>query len=194
MGDPAIKRATYADVLAAPAHKVAEVIGGVLHLSPRPAKPHAAAASALGEELGPPFKRGRGGPGGWLILFEPELHLDDEILVPDLAGWRRERMAKVDDGAYFTLAPDWVCEVLSPSTSKTDRVEKLPIYAAQGVRHAWIVEPRTRTLEVLRLEHQRWTILGTWADEAKVRAEPFDAIELDLGILWADVERGPEPR
>ena len=192
MGDAAIRRATYEDVLAAPAHMVAEVIDGVLHLSPRPGKPHAAAATALGEELGPPFKRGRGGPGGWLILFEPELHFGSQIVVPDLAGWRRARMPKVDDGAFFTLAPDWVCEVQSTSTRKLDRVDKLPMYAREGVGHAWLVDPRSRTLEVLRLENARWTIVGTWADGARVRAEPFDAIELDLAILWEDIEALPE--
>ena len=192
MGEPATQRATYADVLAAPAHRVAEVVDGVLHLSPRPGKPHAAAATALGEELGPPFKRGRGGPGGWIILFEPELHLGADIVVPDLAGWRRERMPSLDDGAFFTLAPDWVCEVQSASTRRLDRVDKLPLYARENVGHAWLVDPRARTLEVLRLERTRWTIVGTWADAARVRAEPFDAIELDLAILWADVDAAPE--
>ena len=180
--------ATYDDVLNAPPHKVAEIVDGVLHLSPRPAKPHAAATSALGEELGPPFKRGRGGPGGWILLDEPELHLGPDILVPDIGGWRRARMPTLDREPYFTLAPDWICEVLSPSTSRLDRAEKLPIYARAGVRHAWLVDPLVRTLEVLRLEGERWTIVATWADAAKVRAEPFDAIELDLAILWMDVE------
>jgi Uma2 family endonuclease len=182
------RRATYEDVLAAPEHMVAEVIDGVLYTFPRPAKPHTAAASALGEELGPPFKRGRGGPGGWILLWEPELHLGEDILVPDLAGWRRERLPTLtDEEPFFTLAPDWICEVLSKSTSKLDRTEKLPIYAREGVRHAWLVDPLLRTLEVLRLESSKWLIVDTWHDEAKVRAEPFDAIELDLAILWADV-------
>src|SRR5262245_52802862 len=124
------KRATYDDVLTAPPHKVAEVINGKLHLFPRPALPHCAAASVLGAELGLPFGRGRGGPGGWIILAEPELHLGEDILVPDLAGWRRERWPAIDRSAYTTLPPDWVCEVLSRSTEKVDRAEKLPIYAA----------------------------------------------------------------
>jgi Uma2 family endonuclease len=168
---------------------VAEVIDGELRLHPRPAKPHAAAASRLGEELGPPFGRAKGGPGGWLILDQPELHLGSEILVPDLAGWRRERMpVLVDDVPYFTLAPDWACEVLSPSTAKEDRAEKLPIYAREGVGHAWLVDPRLRTLEVLRREGERWLVVGVWKDDARVRAEPFEAIELDLAVLWADVQ------
>jgi Uma2 family endonuclease len=186
--DPARRKATYEDVLAAPAEKVAELLDGELHLHPRPAGPHTAAASALGEELGPPFKRGRGGPGGWIILDEPELHLGDDILVPDLGGWRRERMPMVKDVPYFDLAPDWVCEVLSDATRKTDRTQKLPKYARAAVRHTWLVDPIARTLEVLRLEGESYLIVGTYADDARIRAEPFDAIELELGLLWADVE------
>src|SRR5688572_33185759 len=114
MADPAARHASYEDVLAAPPEKVAEVVDGELYLNPRPAGPHTAAATALGEELGPPFKRGRGGPGGWIILFEPELHLGANILVPDLAGWRRERLPVITNRLpYFELAPDWACEVLS---------------------------------------------------------------------------------
>lgn len=189
MAHQARRAATYADVLAAPDHLVAEVIEGELSLLPRPRKPHAAAATALGEELGPPFKRGRGGPGGWFLLFEPELHLGSDILVPDLAGWRRERMPQlVDDEAYFTLAPDWVCEVLSRSTAVLDRTRKLPVYARERVGHVWFVDPIVRTLEVLRLGADGWLLMGTWAGDALVRAEPFDAIELELGILWQGVE------
>jgi Uma2 family endonuclease len=191
MGQPAKRRATYQDVIEAPEHMVAEIIDGELLLHPRPAKPHAAAAAALGEELGPPFKRGRGGPGGWIILWEPELHLGEDILVPDLAGWRRERMpVMTTEEPFFSLAPDWVCEVVSPGTGKLDRARKLPIYAQAGVGHAWIVDPLQRTLESLRRQGEQWLIIGTWADEARVRAEPFDAIELDLGLLWADVQLG----
>lgn len=185
MSDAAKKLATYQDVLNAPPHMVAEVFGGELHLHPRPAKPHAAAASALGEELGPPFKRGRGGPGGWILLDEPELHLNSDILVPDLAGWRTERMAElVDDEPYFTLVPDWVCEVLSARTAKYDRTDKMNIYAREQVRWTWLVDPLLRTLEAYRLHEGKWTLLGTWRDEVLVRAEPFDAIELDLAALW----------
>jgi Uma2 family endonuclease len=187
MADPATKHATYEDVLNAPPHQVAEVIDGALHLSPRPAGPHSNVASVLGEELGPPFRRGRGGPGGWLILDEPELHLGRDILVPDIAGWRRERMAKVENVPYFTLAPDWLCEVASPSTEKTDRSRKLPIYATEGVKHVWIIEPARRTLEVFRLVGQDWLLLGVHKDDDRVRAEPFEAIELDLALLWMDL-------
>lgn len=191
MADAARRNATYEDLQAAPRHKVAEIIAGELRLSPRPAKPHAAAASALGEELGPPFKRGRGGPGGWILLDEPELHLREDILVPDLAGWRRERLPVLtNDEPFFTLPPDWVCEVLSRATSRSDRSEKLPIYAREGVSHAWLVDPLDRTLEVLRLDGGRWSILAVHRDDERIRAEPFDAIELELGVLWADVKVG----
>jgi Uma2 family endonuclease len=194
MADPARRRATYEDVLAAPPHRVAEVIDGELVLNPRPGGPHAAAATALGEELGPPFKRGRGGPGGWIILDEPELHLRADIVVPDLAGWRRERLPSIPDAAFFTLAPDWICEVLSPRTAKLDRSRKLSIYAREGVGHAWLVDPRLRTLEVLRLDAEKhWTTLAVHADSDAVRAVPFEAFTLDLAVLWADVEPIAEP-
>ncbi|MBN1609458.1 MAG: Uma2 family endonuclease [Polyangiaceae bacterium] len=186
-GFPAHRRASYEDVLAAPAHKVAEVIDGTLHTHPRPATPHAAAASALGEELGPPFKRGRNGPGGWVILDEPELHLgpDPDIIVPDLAGWRRARMPAIPNAAYVTLPPDWACEVLSPSTEGVDRTEKLPVYARERVEHVWLLDPLVKTLEILRLDGGSYRIVRAWRGDRVVRAEPFDAIELDLSILWA---------
>lgn len=184
---PARRKPSYQDILDAPAHAMAQIVAGSLHVHPRPAGPHAAVASALGEELGPPFKRGRGGPGGWILLDEPELHLGEDILVPDLAGWRRERMAAVPDEPFFTLSPDWVCEVLSPSTAKLDRADKLPIYARESGSFAWLVDPLARTLEVLRREGDRWLLLGTFRDDARVHAHPFDAIELDLSVLWADL-------
>ena len=187
-----MKRATYEDVLNAPENKVAEILDGELFLSPRPTPRHAVTTSELGMAIGNPFHRGVGGPGGWWILDEPELHFeDDEIAVPDLAGWRRERMPVVPDAAFFTLAPDWVCEVLSPSTERVDRGKKLRAYAAAGVTHAWLVKPSDRTLEVLRLREGAWTIVAVWEDRAVVRAEPFEAIELELARLWADQAPAP---
>jgi Uma2 family endonuclease len=180
-------RVSYADILRAPEHVVAEIIAGELRLSPRPAGPATAVASVLGEELGPPFKRGRGGPGGWLILDEPEIHADDAVVVPDLGGWRRDRLPMVPDAAFITVIPDWVCEVLSPSTARLDRAEKLPLYARMGVRHAWLVEPRRRFLEAFALVSGRWTVVAVHKDDDRVRIPPFDAIELELALLWADV-------
>jgi Uma2 family endonuclease len=188
MAAPARKPATYDDVLAAPPHVIAEIVDGELVLSPRPASRHGAAASTLGEELGPPFKRGRGGPGGWIILDEPELHFSDDVLVPDLAGWRRDRMPLLPDAPFITLSPDWVCEVLSPGSARTDRKLKRPLYAREGVPNAWLLDPEEKTLEIYRLVDKNWSLLATYADADRVRAEPFDAIELDLSVLWADVE------
>lgn len=185
MGDPAKRRATYDDLLAVPETMIAEIISGVLVTQPRPASLHTRASSRLGMELGGPFDRGKGGPGGWILLDEPELHLHGDILVPDLAGWRRERMPELPDATAFELAPDWICEVLSPSTAATDRAEKMPICARERVAHMWLVDPIARTLEACRLESGHWVLLGTWRDNAKLRVEPFEAVELELAGLWA---------
>jgi Uma2 family endonuclease len=190
MGKPAKRPATYEDVLQAPPHKVAEIIGGELILSPRPAGPHAAAATALIGELGPPFARGRAGPGGWILLHEPELHLGADILVPDLAGWRRDTMNAIANQPYFTIRPDWICEVLSPSTERFDRGAKIALYAAAGVRHAWLVNPLQHTLEVLQLSPDtptQWFSLAVHRDDAHVHSPPFELFDLDLSVLWQDV-------
>jgi Uma2 family endonuclease len=179
------RRATYQDVIDAPETMVAELIGGELRLFNRPGGPATAIASSLGDEL-VPFKRGPRGPGGWLILDEPEVHFGEEVIVPDLAGWKRERLPLVPDG-FFTVAPDWVCEVLSKSTEKIDRIEKMPVYAAAGVGHVWLIQPRRRTLEAYRLQQGKWVTLGVYTDTDRACIEPFDAIELDLAALWADV-------
>lgn len=183
-----VKRgAEYADLEALPERVIGEIVGGDLYVSPRPAMPHGRAASALEIELGGPFDRGRGGPGGWWILFEPELRLGREVMVPDLAGWRRERLSRIPATPAMTLAPDWVCEVLSPSTERFDRVTKLPAYARAGVAHAWLLNPEARTLEVLRRSDLGWTLVATHGGDEVVRAEPFEAIELDLRFLWGEV-------
>lgn len=184
MTQPARRPATYEDLLALADNVVGEIIHGELSVSPRPAAPHAVAASSLGFDIGGPFQRGKGGPGGWWILFEPELHLGEHVLVPDLAGWKRERMPETPSGAFFTLAPDWVCEVISPTTAQLDRGSKSLIYAKHGVRHLWFIDPTSRTLEVLRNEEGRWVLLGAHGGTDRVRLEPFDAIELSLGPLW----------
>ena len=178
-----MKRATYEDVLNAPEHKVAEILDGELVLSPRPAPRHALAASRLGGIL-QPFDDDRRSPGGWWILLEPELHFGDQVLVPDLAGWRRERLPTIPDEAHFTLAPDWVCEVLSASTASLDRALKMPVYAREGVQYVWLVDPERQSLEVFRLQDGRYTLLVTHAGMTRVRAEPFEALELELPYLW----------
>jgi len=176
--------ATYDDLREVPDHFVAEMFDGELYATPRPALPHTRAATALGVELGGPFDRGRNGPGGWVFLDEPELHFGNDVLVPDLAGWRRERLPAVPADAYMTLAPDWVCEVLSPSTEALDRGKKLRVYAREGVAHAWLMDPLRQTLEVLSLESGKWTVLESHEGRLSVRAPPFAALELELGALW----------
>ena len=185
---PLDRPATYEDLLKIPDIMVAEIVDGELHASPRRAPRHAHTGAALGALVGGPYHFGRGGPGGWRILYEPELHLGRDVLVPDWAGWRRSRMAHLPETAFFPLAPDWICEILSPSTTSLDRVKKLNIYAREQVAHAWLLDPVARTLEVLRLDAGRWTILGTHAGSDVVRAEPFAEIELELRLFWTDAD------
>lgn len=184
--------ATYADIEALPEHLVGEILDGELIVSPRPRPAHTRASSDLGLLVGPPFRFGRGGPGGWWILDEPELHLGPHVVVPDLAGWRKERMPRLPDTAFFELPPDWVCEVLSPSTCRIDRVKKLSIYGEYHVGHCWLLDPDAHTLEVLRLTDTGWLIAAAHAGNEVVRAEPFDAVELELGLLWDEPEEEPE--
>lgn len=185
MADLARRYVTYDDLLAVPEHLVAEILNGRLVTHPRPAPKHAVAASALGGGLFAPFHSGCGGPGGWWILDEPELHLGPHVLVPDLAGWRRERLPAMPETAWFELPPDWVCEILSPSTAREDRAEKLPIYAEHGVPHLWLIDPELRTVEVFELRERRWLLLNVYEDSAEVSASPFTEIKLPLSSLWA---------
>jgi Uma2 family endonuclease len=172
--------ATYQDVLDAPPNMVAELLGGALHLHPRPGLRHARAGSTLGIELGGSFDRGRDGPGGWVILDAPELHVGPDVLVPDIGGWRREQTA------WFETVPDWVCEILSPETRRLDVTEKRDGYTAAGVRHLWLVDPDARTLEGLELREGQWLLSGALKDDDEVRLGPFDAVAFGLAALWAD--------
>ena len=180
--------ATYQDVLDAPPNMVAEIVDGSLSLQPRPAPRHSYASSSIGDEIVGPFQKGRGGPGGWTILDEPELHLGPQVLVPDLAGWRRARMPTLPDTAYFEVAPDWVCEVLSPSTRTHDQIAKRRIYAEQGVAFLWFVDPDARTLEAFRLSPEGWVLTGMVEADETVALPPFEAVPFGLGALWP-----PEP-
>lgn len=179
---PLKRNATYDDLREVPDHFVAEMFDGDLWAFPRPPIPHANAKGALLAEIYRSFDRKD--PSGWVLLFEPELHFGRDVLVPDIAGWRRTRLPQVPDEPYLRLAPDWICEVLSASTEAVDRGKKLGIYAREGVAHAWLIDPIARSLEVMSLESGKWAQHERYDGEAKVRAAPFDAIELELGTLW----------
>ena len=184
---PTIRRpATYQDVLDAPPGMVAELIRGALHLQPRPRPKHSRAASALGVKLGGPFDLDSGGPGGWIILDEPELHLGAEVVVPDLAGWWRERLPTLPDEVGIAVAPDWVCEVLSPTTRTYDLTEKRDVYGEHGVRWLWFVDPLARTLEAFVLRDGVWVLIAALRDDAEVRVAPFDAVGFAMGALWSN--------
>jgi Uma2 family endonuclease len=186
VAEAAAKRATRADLEALPESSVGELIHGVLHVFPRPRPRHARAASGLGGDLIGPYDRGRGGPGGWWILDEPGVQLaelDVDEIAPDLAGWKRERLPELPEGG-ITVAPDWVCEVLSPTTRAHDLKRKRPIYARASVRWMWIVDADARTLTASRLHEMSWLEIGTWSDDDVARIEPFDAIEIRLADLW----------
>ena len=168
-----------------PENVVGEIIAGELYVSPRPRTRHGWAAFQLGYELGSLTRGpGRGGPGGWVFLPEQELHFDGDVLVPDLSGWRRERLPEIPDVVGITIAPDWLCEVLSPSTEALDRNRKMAVYARERIGHVWLVDPRSRTLEVYRLEEGAWKKLGVHTGEVTVHAEPFEVLPVELGSLW----------
>lgn len=178
------QHATYEDLLQVPENMVAELIEGELFTAPRPAGPHTRTSSALGFFLGPPFHFGRNGPGGWWILDEPEVHFGRDVLIPDLGGWRRERMPEPPQNHVFSVVPDWVCEVISPSSGRLDRVKKMPIYARDGVGHAWIVDPLEQVIEVFRGEVNGWHLIATHGENEVVRIAPFEEVEIDLALLW----------
>ena len=181
------KKATYDDILKLPDNVVGEIIDGELYVSPRPHPRHALAASSLCAELVGPFSKGKGGgPGGWIILLEPELHLgtENEFFVPDIAGWKKERLPRLPEEAHISVIPNWVCEILSPSNARLDRVKKVPRYASLGVEYLWLINPRDKLLEAFRLEKGQWLLLTSHTDTDKVRVAPFEAMEFDLGSLW----------
>lgn len=190
MSIPARREATYEDLLRLPDHMLAQVLSGDLHVTPRPAAGHSGIEGDLYLELGGPFLRGRGGPGGWWLAVEPELHLGKDVVVPDLAGWRRERMPEWPKTPYISVTPDWVCEILSPSTAHLDRGPKLDLYARDGVPHAWLIDPLDCTLEAYALEQGRWVRLGLWRMGETVRVPPFDAVPLELAEIFRNP---PEP-
>ena len=186
MSEVARRKATYDDLYGIPENTTGQIINGHLIVTPRPSRKHVYATSALGNEIGPPFQFGRGGPGGWVILIEPEIGLGEHTIVPDLAGWKRERFPAEEEQNWISAVPDWICEVLSPGTVRVDRIDKMSIYGLYGVPHLWFVDPINKTLEVFALESSSgaWVVRGLYGESDKVRAEPFQEIEIELIHLW----------
>jgi Uma2 family endonuclease len=180
-------KTTYEQWLELPDNITGEIISGDLIASPRPGPKHSNVSTALGVKVGGPFQYGEGGgPGGWIILFEPEIHIKDDIVVPDFAGWKRERLSKPPDEAYFSTVPDWICEILSPSSVKTDRIIKQQLYLSWKINHYWIVDPILKSVEILERAAENWVVKGLYSENDKMRAPPFDMVEIDLKSLWWD--------
>jgi Uma2 family endonuclease len=177
--------ATYEDVIAAPDTRVAELVEGNLYLSPRPALRHASVSSVLGAQLNSAFHQGTSGPGGWWILDEPELHLNGDVMVPDIAGWKRDRLPAIPDIVGIDLPPDWLCEVLSPSTQRFDQELKLPRYGRAGVSWLWLVDPRDQSVEVYRALEHHFVLLERHSGTTIIAAPPFEAYPIELSSLWS---------
>ncbi|MEM5790015.1 MAG: Uma2 family endonuclease [Syntrophobacteraceae bacterium] len=186
MSERTKKKASYEDLYSVPENMTGEIIGGELIVTPGPSRRHVYATTALGNEVGPPYQLGRGGPGGWVILIEPEIGLGEHIIVPDLAGWRGERYPDDEPHNWISVAPDWVCEMLSPGTRRLDRMVKMPIYAQHEVPYLWLIDPMDQTLEVYRLKESEWVVAGLHKEADKVRAVPFSEIEINLTNLWQE--------
>jgi len=185
MPNSVTRLATYDDLLNLPDHIVGEIISGVLISHPRPAPRHALAASALGSTIFERYDRNSpDGPGGWWIIDEPECHLGNDVLVPDIAGWRQSTLPELPTLAWFDVAPDWVCEIISPSTHKHDRSTKRDIYAREGIAHYWIVDPVEQLIEVFALLDGQWTLAATAKDLEVIALAPFEEFQIALGRLW----------
>jgi Uma2 family endonuclease len=192
MAEPAKREATYEDLYNVPENMTGEIIDGELIVSPRPARRHVHAASGLGTEVVYSYQFGRGGPGGWIIYDEPEIYFDEKnTIVPDLAGWRKERLTTLPEEHRFTVPPDWICEVLSPGTASNDRIKKMRTFARHGVPYVWLVDPFLKTLEVFKLESGRWFWSDAFEGNEKIRAEPFQEVAIDLGVLWLEEPTRP---
>lgn len=188
MVELAKKKITYDDLFDIPENTTGEIVDGELFVTPRPSRKHTYAASALDKRIGASYQFAEGGgPGGWVIIVEPEIKLGENILVPDLAGWKSGRFPFEEDTNWISVAPDWLCEVLSPRTASLDKTWKMPVYARHGVAWVWIIDPAMKTLDVYRLEPGGWwRLLASYGQNDRVRAEPFDQIELNLDDLWLE--------
>ena len=185
MSEPARKKATYDDLYAVPENMTGEIINGELIVTPRPSRKHIYTASALGGELVPLYQFGRGGgPGGWVILDEPEIQFGEHTLVPDFAGWKVERYPEEEPHNWISVSPDWVCEIISPSSELYDRDEKMSIYAEHGVPYVWLINPVIALLEAYKLVSGGWFRFAMFSGNKMVRVEPFQETDIDLGSLW----------
>jgi Uma2 family endonuclease len=185
--EPARKHATSADLLELPEGSRAELIGGAIVHLPPPLPEHGRSQRTIGRFIGGPFDddHGRGGPGGWWILPEVEVQLGSEIVRPDIVGWRRERLPSPWGMRPIGVVPDWICEALSPSNERHDRVYKANLYAESGVAFYWIVDPSERILEAFELASGGWIRIGAWGSGETARVRPFDAVELEMDRLFA---------
>jgi len=185
MSESARKRPAYKDLYKIPENMTGEIINGELVVTPRPSRKHGYSTTALGAAVVPSYQFGRGGGlGGWVIIIEPEIGFGENIMVPDIAGWKEDRYPEEEPHNWISVVPDWICEVLSPNTLRVDKVRKMPIYARHGVPYFWLIDPAAETLDVFRLASGQWTLLGTYVEDDKVRAEPFGEIEINLSDLW----------
>jgi Uma2 family endonuclease len=181
-----LKRKLYEELIALPNGLRGEILNEQLYAHPRPSGLHGLVSSNLHAEINSSYHRGRGGPGGWWIIYEPEVHfqLDQEVLVPDIAGWRRERLPEIPVGHKFTVAADWVCEVLSPSTESLDREIKMPIYAKYDVKDVWLVDPLKRVLETYNLDNNKLELQNKYERGDTVSVKPFELLQFVLKELW----------
>lgn len=186
MGEPAKQKAIYDDLYKVPENMIGEIIDGELYTIPRPSPKHAKVTSDLGIVIGTSYRFGRGGPGGWIILDEPEIQLGEHTLVPDIAGWKKERFPSSLITNWIEVAPDWICEVLSPSTMRLDKTKKMPIYAKHNVNYIWLINPSDKTLDVFKLVSGGWHLLNAFVENDKVNAKPFQEIEINLAELWLE--------
>lgn len=168
-----------------PENLTGEILNGQLYTNPRPSGKHVSVATNLSIDIGSPYQRGKGGPGGWRILVEPEVHfvLDTEVVVPDVAGWRKERLPEVPESHKFMVVPDWVCEIYSPSSENIDRKIKMPLYARFGVSYLWMVHPIQQTLEAFKLHNGNWQLQGAFENKDEICVEPFESISIKMHEL-----------
>jgi Uma2 family endonuclease len=185
IADPETRmKLTYEDLCNVPDDMTGEIIDGELSLTPMPSKQQIHTGTKLANAVVAAYHFGTKGPGGWIILDEPDLAFGEDILVPELAGWKEDRFIVSWEHHWISVAPDWVCEIISPETAQRDRTQKMPIYERNGVSYVWLIDPAEKSLEIFRLESGKWGAPTLYTGNDKVRAEPFEQTEINLGDLW----------